>query len=254
MAKAATLDFTNVKEGSQFTKKHKPEGDYLARVTKVDDAEAKSDNVSMWVFTIELDADKRATYGYYCKLTENQLWKVRNLFQAAGLPIPKKRTKVDPNRVVGRPIAVTLEDEEYNDKVQSNIAAVFPPSELTDAEPEDPADGDDADEPEDTEEVDTDDEESGDEEAGDDLDDLDRTALKAVMRELGMANAKKSQSDDDLRELIRVERGADVTEQGDDEDEEEEEEPPPPPKKAKKAKKAKAVTPEDLEELDVDEV
>lgn len=60
------------------------------------------------------------------------------------------------------------------------------------------------------------DEEDDDEEEDDGLDEMDRAALKARMAELDLGKAKKSQSDDDLRALIR--------EATSDEDEEEEEE------------------------------
>lgn len=130
------VDFTNVKEGGNFSKKHMAEGDYLARITKVEDAapKDKSDNTPMWLFTIQLVQTPSATYPYYCKLQENQLWKVRNLLVAAGLSVPKKRVAVDPNKLVTKLIAVSLEDTEYNDKVQSEVQAVFSANELPNAD------------------------------------------------------------------------------------------------------------------------
>lgn len=127
MAKKAQLDFTNVKDGGNFSKRHQPAGDYLGKITKVVDAKSKTDGTSMWLYTIEVNG---ATYPFYCKHQENQLWKIRNLFVAAGINVPKKRVAVDPNRVVGRSIGVTLEDEEYEGKMQSVVQATFPPSEL----------------------------------------------------------------------------------------------------------------------------
>lgn len=128
-ATAAGLDFTNVKDGGgSFNKKRQPEGDYKAKVTKVVDAPSKKDNVPQWLFTIEAGT---GTYPYYCKHQENQLWKIRNLLVAAGISVPKKRVKVDPNMVVGKTIGITLEDDEYDGKMQSNVAAVFPASELS---------------------------------------------------------------------------------------------------------------------------
>jgi hypothetical protein len=127
-ASAATLDFTNVKEAGNFNKKHYPSGDYLGKVMKVEDAKSKEGGDPMWLFTIKVQA---GTYPYYCKLNQdNQLWKIRNLMVAAGAPVPKKRQSVDPNRVVGAEIGVTLDETEYKDKLQSEVAAVFPASEL----------------------------------------------------------------------------------------------------------------------------
>lgn len=133
-ASAKIIDMTNVKEGgARFNKKRVPEGDYLARVVKVEDAEVKrGENKGdfQWLFTISLDKYPTAKYPYYCKLEENQLWKIRNLLIAAGINVPKKKLKLDPEKVVGKLIAVTMEDDEYEGKMQSTMAAIFPPSEL----------------------------------------------------------------------------------------------------------------------------
>lgn len=152
MAKATTknLDFSNVKDRGNFNPQNVEAGDYLAKIVKVEDAESKKDGEFQYVFTVKLSKFSQYSYPYYCKLTENQLWKLRNLLVAGGLNVPKSRTKVDPNRVVGKTIGVTMEDDEYDGKMKSVIAAVFPAAELAaeagpaQDEPED--DGDDADE------------------------------------------------------------------------------------------------------------
>lgn len=147
-ATAAAIDFTNVKDGGgNFNKKRQPEGDYKAKIKSVADAPSKKDNIAQWMFTIEVGT---GSYPYYCKHQENQYWKIRNLLVAAGMTVPKKKVKVDPNKLVGKVIAVTLEDEEYDGKPQSNIAATFPISELDDDdvpdEDEDDVEDDDEDE------------------------------------------------------------------------------------------------------------
>lgn len=155
-ASKQAVDFTNVKEGGQFSKKHMPVGDYLAKVIKVEDAQPKdkSDTSKMWLFTIQLQATKSATYPYYCKLVENQLWKVRNLLVAAGINVPKKRLSVDPNKLVGKLIGVSLDDAEYEGKIQSEIGAVLSPSEIEGSDVDIDTDDDDADieEPDDEDE------------------------------------------------------------------------------------------------------
>lgn len=151
-ASVAVVDFTNVKEGAgNFNKKRQTEGDYKAKITAVADAPSKKDQINQWCFTIQVGA---GTYPYYCKHQENQYWKIRNLLVAAGMNVPKKKVKVDPNKLVGRTIAVTLEDDEYDGKSQSNIAATFPLSELDDENVPD-EDEDDIDEAEDEDEDDT---------------------------------------------------------------------------------------------------
>lgn len=220
---AIALDFTNVKDGGgSFNKKRQPEGDYKAKIVKVEDAPAKSDGVMQWLFTIE--AGDGGKYPYYCKHVENQLWKIRNLFTAAGISIPKKRVNVDPNKVVGKIIGVTLEDDEYEGKLQSNIAATFPASELEGDDDEDT----DADEVEveddeaEVEEADEVEEEEDEAEEGDALDDADRSTLKAYIKSEGLdIKVLKSMSDDDLRNAIREAEAAEPeAEEEDDELEE----------------------------------
>lgn len=143
-ASAKAVDFSGVKDRGNFNPKHIAEGDYAAKIVKVEDAESKKDQSFQYVFTIKLNKFSQNSYPYYCKLQENQLWKLRNIAVAAGLNVPKKRMKFDPNKVVGKSIGVTMEDDEYEGKMKSVIGAVFPISELADgAEIEDDATEDD---------------------------------------------------------------------------------------------------------------
>lgn len=222
---AHVVDFTNTRDGGgTFNKKRVAEGDYAAKVTKVQDSPAK-DGTHQWLFTIELQKES-GKYPYYCKLQENQLWKLRNLCLAAGIQVPKKKVKVDPNKLVNKLIAVTMEDDEYEGKRQSVIAAVFPVSELSDTA---------SDDDEDTDEDEDDEEEEP-------------TPPPAKKKAAAKKPAPVVEDDED-----------DEDEEDDEEDEEEEPEPTPPPKKkvAKKAvasKKKPAVTEDDLEELDLDDI
>jgi hypothetical protein len=147
---ARTLDFSNVKESSGISKKYKEDGEYLAKITEVRDDPAK-DGEAMWMFIVQLSDDRTATYPYYCKLVENQLWKLRNLFIAAGVDLPKRAVKIDPNKVVGKSIGVILDGTEYEGKQQSEIGGVIPPEEIADfvaTEADDDVDDDEDDEPE----------------------------------------------------------------------------------------------------------
>src|SRR5690606_18206436 len=145
MAKASSqnIDFSNVKDGGNFNKKRIPAGDYLATITKIEDAEAK-DGIFQYLISIKINKHTSSVLPYYCKLQENQLWKLRNILIAAGLTVPKRKVKVDPNRLVGKIIGVTVEDAEYEGKDQSEIAGVFPAAELSDISDDDePAEDDD---------------------------------------------------------------------------------------------------------------
>lgn len=132
MAKSKTLDFTGVKDNAgMFRPRRRPEGDYYARITAVADHTSKDDNEG-WVFTIQIHGDGRASYPYYCNFDPKQLWKARNLAIAAGIKVPAAKVKMDPQKLVNRDIGVALEDDEYEGRVKSTIAAVFPVAELTD--------------------------------------------------------------------------------------------------------------------------
>jgi hypothetical protein len=129
------IDFTNVKEQGDFNPKNKPSGDYRMKVVKVEDATSKAGN-DQWVFTIVPVSDQRATYPYYVQQDTDKAWKIRNLFIAAGFNVPKKRAMVDPNKLVGKEIGATLEDDEYEGRLKSIITQVFRTDELEEDAPE----------------------------------------------------------------------------------------------------------------------
>lgn len=217
MAKATVhkLDMTDVKDGGQFNPKHQREGDYRAQITDVADAKPKKkdgekqDKTPMWVFTIKVGT---GTYPYYCKLQDNQLWKVRNLAIAAGMSVPKKKLNLDPNKLVGKSIAVTLEDDEYEGKLKSVISATFPLSEL-DADDDEDDDEDDEDEDEDEDDDDDSDDDDDDEDEDEDDDDEEeeeeevkpkkkaKTKTKAASKSKKGKKSKKADDDEDLDDI-----------------------------------------------------
>lgn len=223
-ASSAGLDFTNVKEGGgSFNKKRQPAGDYRAKITKVEDKPAKSDGVMQWLFTIQVGA---GTYPYYCKHEENQLWKIRNLFIAAGKSVPKKRVKVDPNAIVGREIGVTLDDDEYDGKAQSQVISTFPVSELGEDQVDD--DGDDEDEDED-----------------------DAPPPPKKSKAAPVEEDDDDDEDEDDTPPPPKKKAKPAPEPEDDDDDEEDEERAP---KAKKKKAKVEVDDDELEELDIDDL
>lgn len=132
-AKTTTVDFSGVKDRGDHNPKQVAEGDYAAVITDVKDGKSKKDDGFQYVFTIKLKKYSQYSYPYYCKVQDNQLWKLRNIAVAAGLNVPKKRQKFDPNRVVGKSVGVTMvDDEPYQGRVKSTIDAIFPISELAD--------------------------------------------------------------------------------------------------------------------------
>ena len=154
MALVRKVDFTNVKDSSGINPVHMEPGDYLAKIVKVMDSPAK-DDTPMWCFILQLNDRASATYPYYCKFQENQLWKLRNLLVAAGKKVPKAAVRVNSESIVGQMVGISLDDEEYDGKMKSVISAVFPASEMVEEDGSSPED--DSDEPEDDEELDLDD-------------------------------------------------------------------------------------------------
>lgn len=186
-ASKKAVDFSNVKDQSAFKTGRVPAGDYRAKIVKVEDGESKKDGEFQYVFTIKLVKFSANAYPYYCKLVENQLWKLRNILVAAGMSVPKKRLTLDPNKIVGKEIGVAMADDEYDGKEKSVIDAVFPASELEDIE--DGVEDDGTDEP-DVEPEEADDEaEKAEEEP------------KPKKKKKGKKGKKDKGSDEDLEEL-----------------------------------------------------
>lgn len=269
---ARTLDFTNVKESSGINPKHKEDGEYLATVVEIRDDPAK-DGEAMWMFLVKLEDDKTATYPFYCKLVDNQLWKLRNLFIAAGIPLPKRAQKIDPNKVVGKKLGVILEGEEYEGKMKSVISGMIPKEELeeyADKVDDDVEDEDDEDEEEEApapkrrraakvvEEDDEDEDEEEDEEPA--------PVKRGRGRPKKVVVEEEDDDDEEEDEPAPVKRGRGrprkvVEPEPEDDDEDEEEEPAPKrgrgrPRKAAPAAKAPAKrrrpADDDDDDLDLD--
>lgn len=151
------VDFSDAGDRGPFNPKYQDAGDYLFKIVAVLDSPTKEKKEPQWIFALQDVENKSAIYPYRCKLEKNQAWKIRNVFEAVGISVPQKMMNVDPQKVVGKLIGATLEDNEFNGKVRSQIGDVFPASEFGDAKDAD-EDDDDVDEVEDDVEDDEEDE------------------------------------------------------------------------------------------------
>lgn len=131
MAKIS-IDFSDVKAPS-FSTVHQAPGVYNAEIAGVEMTKTKSDNTDMLVFAIMAGPGR---YPYYCKIVPNQLWKLRELIEAAGTKVPNKVVQIDPAKYVGTKVNVELEDDTYNGKLRSRVARVAPFSEVAPKAPE----------------------------------------------------------------------------------------------------------------------
>lgn len=162
-AKKRVLDFTNVKERGLYNPVQQEEGDYRATITTCMEQDSSKGD-AMWVFGLKLDGSKTAVYPYYCVLNEEQLWKVRNLIEATGKKVPKKRLAFEPQSIVGKDVGISLQDDEYDGKMKSVIQNIFPASELDDdSAPADDTDDDDIEDEEVEDELDDDEDEEEEE-------------------------------------------------------------------------------------------
>jgi hypothetical protein len=128
-----TVDFSNVEDRREGGKSaHVPEGDYLLKIGGVELKTKKDDETSKylsWRFTIAApEKYKNAGSIYYVtSLKPESLWSLRNLLDDMGITVPKKAVGLPLAEIAksGRLIGATLEDDEYNGKVKSKIAATF---------------------------------------------------------------------------------------------------------------------------------
>ncbi|AUX82747.1 hypothetical protein PBI_BAINES_35 [Microbacterium phage Baines] len=267
MAKKIRLDFSKVEERSGWNTKHMPEGLHEFKIVAVDDKEANDGTDMLTYALVPVDARyKTRRFPYYCKLQPNQLFKIRDLFVAAGIAVPKKALNIDPDRPIGQHVAAEVVDATGQYEGRSEINGIYELSIL----------GDDASGPEDDED---DDEYEGDEEADEDYDDEpeedeedeeevdystytlpqlrkavkdlgeDPTGLKkAELLELLEGDEDEDEDDedeDDLddEELDEEEDEFDDEDEDAEEDEEEEEAPAPRRRAAAPAKKPAAKAP-----------
>lgn len=213
------LDFTKTEERSGWNTRQIPEGIYAAEIVSLQETEAQ-DGTAMLVYGFRPTEKRFRTrlFPYYCKLQQNQLWKLRDLLVAAGMSVPKKVVNIDPNKIVGAAVAIEVEDDTYNGQVRSTVQSVYSLDLLDDLDDEEAADEpeeleDDFEEDELDEDFEEDDFEDDDELDEDDLDDDE------------LDDEDEDDFDDELEDDF-------------EEEEEEEEEPAPAPKKKPAAKAA----------------
>lgn len=234
MAKKIRIDFSKTEERSGWNTRQIPAGIYKAEIVSVKETEAQ-DGTGMLVYGFRPDNKRFRTrlFPFYCKLQQNQLWKLRDLLVAAGETIPKKALNIDPNKVVGREIAIEVEDDVWEGKVRSQVQAVFAavmaeddefdeqddaPAAADVAEADDEVD-EDMDDLDDEMEDDFDDDYEDEED--DDLEDED----------LDDEDEDFDDEEDDFDDFDDEDEDFDDLEDEDEEEEEEEPEPAPKPKK-----------------------
>ena len=119
------LDFTSV-EKSAYNTRQMPAGLYEARITEVVQKSAQ-DGTDMLVYTLTPTHPqyRGRRFPFYCKLSSNQLWKLRDLLVAAGESIPKRAVRVQPEKIVNRLLCIEVSDDTYGGTVRSTVDSVY---------------------------------------------------------------------------------------------------------------------------------
>lgn len=129
-----SVDFSNVSDRQEGGVKaaHVPEGDYLLRVVGCELKKKKDDESSKYlnwrVSVVKPEKYKNAGVIYFVtSLKEEALWNLRNFLEDLGYKIPKSIVNIPIAKIVEEKklFGATLQDDEYNDKVKSKIAATF---------------------------------------------------------------------------------------------------------------------------------
>lgn len=185
MGKKITLDFSKVEERSGWNSKEMPEGLHEFKIELVDLKDA-GDGTTMWTYGLRPTNPKYKTrlFPYYCKHQQNQLFKLRDIFVAAGLSVPKKKQALDPEAPVGKIIAAELTDATGNYAGRSEVDGVY----TTDILDGDEGASDVDDEEYEDEEYDEDDEADVDEEDDEEVDDEE---LREEIEALTLAELRK---------------------------------------------------------------
>jgi Protein of unknown function (DUF669) len=171
---AVVVDFTDTesREGKKGSRSaHLPEGDYTAKVKEAKlgkSSEKETPGILMtWIITGPKKY-KGKTIRDSLWLSDKALWRVRQTLEALGVPVPSKKVKVDPRKMVGKEAAITLEDEEYEGKVRSRVTDCFLLSEYEELQEDTDEELDEDEDEEEDEDEDTDDDDDDEDEDDDD--------------------------------------------------------------------------------------
>lgn len=213
--KKIRLDFSKVEERSGWNTRLIPEGLHKMKVESVEQTEAQ-DGTDMLVFAF-VPTDPRfksRRFPYYCKIQQNQLFKIRDLLVAAGISVPKKVTMIDPNLPVGKFIAAEVVDETGTYAGRSSVQGTYG----LDILDEDSDGGAEDDEDEEEYEDDSEEAEEEDEDEGEDLSTLTLVELRKMAKGFGIETTGLKK--DDLIEAIEEAEAEEDEEADDDLDDE----------------------------------
>ena len=126
MAKVLNVDFTGVSEGGGS---RIPAGDYIFKITGVEQKQSKKEGGGAylnWKLSGVNGDAKGATLFEITSLKPAALWNLYNFLISTGYNVPKNKVKIDLDKVVGKFIGCTIDDEEYtkNDGTKAKKSSV----------------------------------------------------------------------------------------------------------------------------------
>lgn len=166
------VDFSGVEKEIGRKSRRIPEGDYIAKISSVERKKNKAGDAYYFSWKLQVvetpQGNKKqagATLYYNTSLKPEALFNLRNfIFACTGKNVAGKAVELDPASYVGKKLGITVEDDEYEGKVRSQIADVVPVEALmVDEDADDEDDEDDEDEDEDTDDMDDVDDEDDEE-------------------------------------------------------------------------------------------
>lgn len=153
--KSLQTDFTGV-EGRKGARRIK-EGDYLFKITDYEVGKKKDEEKTRRWITFKFDILKGPSTGSFSDLfglAKNQLWRYRLFLEAAGQTVEAGVTDVRLDKLVGKKVAGTVEDDTYNGKTKSQVSDYFSAADYEElATDEDEEDSDEDEDEEDEEDV-----------------------------------------------------------------------------------------------------
>lgn len=122
------IDFTNVEDSF-------PEigaGRYLVKVKSVE-SKKKDDGeypYLLWELTIISGSEKGSNLRHMTTLSPKGLFNLRDTLIALGLKVPKSAVNVNPDKLIGKQMAVDVILEDYNGKTYPKVKKTLPASEF----------------------------------------------------------------------------------------------------------------------------
>jgi len=185
-SKAAKKDIVQVNfEGTESRggkkrtgRAHYPEGDYAVKIVDAEQTKSPEKETKQIVVQYAIKEPKKlkgkTVYDRH-NLLPQSLWTFRNMLEAAGVKVPNKLAKIKLSSLKGKELAITLEDDEYGDKLRSRVTDWFALSEYEEMETEADLDEDEdeEEEEEDEDEEDEDEDEEDEDEEDEDMEELD---------------------------------------------------------------------------------